>query len=446
MMERLEQDNPSATSAPSASLWEKLGEKVEEAPGDPALNLWAILGAKVDFAKYKPKRISNYELTEGKTAQGQVYYMLKNPAASTYLQLGAHELFLWNMMDGEHSVKDMSIAFLLKYGALPIDLIINMLAALQNKAFLERRPVNLYQKTAQTLARRALQSKGVLYLTVLKAIGLVLKAFFWLLGGNIVTLRKIDKFVDALYRRGGKLLFHPVAQVAYILLIILGFATFFVPAGSKSGVTVGFSTIAFIYLGLIGIILVHEGVHALTCKHYGREVKEAGLSFYLGTLAAFVNTTDMWMEPDRQHRMAVSWVGPYSNLILGAACSLGIFLSPWPEVDVVLTSLATVNFLLVFTNLNPLLEWDGYYMLMDYLEIPCLRRRSLNFVRKQLWGKLKARASFNREEKIFTVFGLLAGLWTAVVLVMLAIFLPQRIMGLINALFGLLSKILSYFW
>jgi hypothetical protein len=40
----------------------------------------------------------------------------------------------------------------------------------------------------------------------------------------------------------------------------------------------------------------------------------------------------------------------------------------------------------------------------------------------------------------------LAGLWTAVVLVMLAIFLPQRIMGLINALFGLLSKILSYFW
>ncbi|MBM3134234.1 MAG: hypothetical protein FJZ89_02895 [Chloroflexi bacterium] len=445
MMERLEQDNHYAASAPAASLWEKLGEKIEEAPGEPALNLWAILGAKVDFAKYKPKRISNYELTEGKTAQGQVYYMLKNPAAGTYLQLGAQELFLWNMMDGEHSVKDMSIAFLLKYGALPIDLIINMLAALQNKAFLERRPVNLYQKTAQTLARRALQSKGKLYLTALKVMAVILKAFFWMLGGNIVTLRKIDKFVGALYRRGGKLLFHPVAQVAYILLIVLGLATLFMPAGAQGGVTVGFSTIAFIYLGLLAIILVHEGVHALTCKHYRREVKEAGLSFYLGTLVAFVDTTDMWMEPDRRHRMAVSWAGPYSNLILGAACSLGIFLSPWPQVDVVLTSLATVNFLLVFTNLNPLLEWDGYYMLMDYLEIPCLRRRSLNFVRKQLWGKLKARASFNREEKIFTVFGLLAGLWTVIVLVMFALFLPQRIMGWSNALFGLLDKIFSYF-
>nr|MBC8254407.1 hypothetical protein [Ardenticatenia bacterium] len=68
----------------SACLWEKLGERVEEAPGEAALDLWEILGAKVDFAKYKPQRISDYELTEGQTAQGQVYYMLKNPAAGTY--------------------------------------------------------------------------------------------------------------------------------------------------------------------------------------------------------------------------------------------------------------------------------------------------------------------------------------------------------------------------
>ena len=433
----------SAENVEAASLWDKLGEKVEEAPGEAALDLWEILGAKVDFAKYKPQRVSNYELTEGQTAKGQVYYMLKNPAAGTYLQLGEQELFLWNMMDGEHSVRDMSIAFLLKYGALPIELIINMLATLQAKSFLERKPVNLYQKTAQTLAKRAMQSKSALYLTALKIIGFLLKAFFWMLGGNIVTLRNIDRPVSVLYRRGAKLLFHRVAKYVYVLLIILGIAALFArPSGSQGGAAIGTSAIIFIYLGLIVTILVHEGAHALTCKHYEREVKEGGLLFYLGTLAAFVDTTDMWMEPDRQHRMAVSWAGPYSNLILGAVCSIGILISPWPEVDIILTSLLTVNFILVFTNLNPLLEWDGYYMLMDYLEIPCLRKRSLDFVRNHLWGKLKAKASFNREEKIFAVFGLLAGLWTAVVIVAFVIFLPQRIIGWANSIAGWVSKLL----
>jgi putative peptide zinc metalloprotease protein len=443
-MERLEESRGSTESVQPASLWKKLEERVEEAPGEAALNLWEVLGAKVDFAKYKPRRISNYELTEGKTAQGQVYYVLKNPAAETYLQFGEQELFLWNMMDGEHSVRDMSIAFLLKYGALPIELIINMLATLQNKSFLEKKPVNLYQKTVQTLSRRALQSKGAAYLTILKVVGVVLKAFFWMLGGNIVTLRNIDRPVSVLYRWGGRLLFSRLARYAYVLLVILGIAALFVrSSGSQGGAAIGTSTIAFIYLGLIVTILIHEGAHALTCKHYGREVKEGGLSFYLGTLAAFVDTTDMWMEPDRKHRMAVSWAGPYSNLILGALCSLGILIAPWPQVDIILTSLATVNFILVFTNLNPLLEWDGYYMLMDYLEIPCLRKRSLGFVRKELWGKLKARASFNREEKVFAVFGILAGLWTVVVVVAFIIFLPQRIIGWVDSISGWVSNLLS---
>ena len=430
-------------SVESASLWEKLGERVAEAPGEAELDLWEILGAKVDFAKYKPKRIRNLELTEGQRAQGQVYYPLKNPDAGTYLQLGEQELFLWNMMDGEHSVRDMSIAFLLKYGALPIEMIINMLATLQSKSFLEKKPVNLYQKTAQALAKRAMQSKGVLYLTALKIVGFALKAFFWLLGGNIVTLRNIDRAVGVFYRQGGRLLFSRLAQYAYVPLVVVGTAALFVtPSGSQGSTAIGTSTIVFTYLGLIGIVLVHEGAHALTCKHYGREVKEGGLSFYVGTLVAFVDTTDVWMEPDRKHRMAVSWAGPYSNLILGALCSLGILIAPWPEVDVVLTSLATVNFILFFTNLNPLLKWDGYYMLMDYLEIPCLRKRSLDFVRNHLWDKLKASASFNREEKTFAVFGLLAGLWTAIVVVGFVIFLPQRIIGWVNSIAEWVSKFL----
>jgi hypothetical protein len=56
---------------------------------------------------------------------------------------------------------------------------------------------------------------------------------------------------------------------------------------------------------------------------------------------------------------------------------------------------------------------------------------------------LKARASFNREEKVFAVFGILAGLWTVVVVVAFIIFLPQRIIGWVDSISGWVSNLLS---
>ena len=45
--------------------------------------------------------------------------------------------------------------------------------------------------------------------------------------------------------------------------------------------------------------------------------------------------------------------------------------------------------------------------------------------------------------KIFTVFGLLAALWTAVIVAALAIFLPLRITGWVNSITGWVSRLLS---
>src|SRR5690606_1687621 len=55
---------------------------------------------------------------------------------------------------------------------------------------------------------------------------------------------------------------------------------------------------------------------------------------------------------------------------------------------------------------------DGYYMLMDYLEVPNLRRRSFQFVTKKLWSKVKTWTRLTKEEWGFTFFGVLAGLYT----------------------------------
>src|SRR5581483_12485131 len=59
-------------------------------------------------------------------------------------------------------------------------------------------------------------------------------------------------------------------------------------------------------------------------------------------------------------------------------------------------------------QLMPLLELDGYYMLVDGLEIPLLRARAFAFLKRDLWRKLRSREPFDREERIFAIYGSLA--------------------------------------
>jgi len=78
--------------------------------------------------------------------------------------------------------------------------------------------------------------------------------------------------------------------------------------------------------------------------------------------------------------------------------------------------------LTVFINLNPLLELDGYYLLMDWLEIPMLRRKSLAFLRS-------GPRNLSRDEAIYSVFGLLSALWTVYAVLFGIKFWQERLAG-----------------
>ena len=69
-----------------------------------------------------------------------------------------------------------------------------------------------------------------------------------------------------------------------------------------------------IEVGVVGCkvgqaIAVHEGAHALTCRHHGARVNGAGFLFYMGMPAFFADTTDIWTKPLRA-RLSTSWAGP----------------------------------------------------------------------------------------------------------------------------------------
>ncbi|MBN2304922.1 MAG: cyclic nucleotide-binding protein, partial [Anaerolineae bacterium] len=224
---------------------------------------------------------------------------------------------------------------------------------------------------------------------------------------------------------GGKLVFHPVVQWIMLIVIAAGGAAFLGLALGLVNRDVGLIGGAGALVGVVTLyvlqfitLMIHEWAHAIATKHYRREVRRGGFLIYMGMPAAFVDTTDIWMSP-RRPRIVVSWAGPHSGFFLGGLASLLVVAGPGGFLGGVLYQFAFLTYLTSFMNLNPLLKLDGYYILMDWLEIPRLREKSLAFIAKPLREKLRKREPFTRDEKIFAVFGALSGLWTLIAIVAL---------------------------
>ncbi len=158
-------------------------------------------------------------------------------------------------------------------------------------------------------------------------------------------------------------------------------------------------------------VLAHEIGHAVTCKHFGAEVHRAGLGWYLAFPVAFVDTSDIWLA-GRWRRVAVSFAGPYANFALSGLATLAVPFVGDPA-RLLLLQFALAGYLLGLTNLNPLVEFDGYYVLMDWLEITNLRRKALAFVGALVRGSRRRSAEL-RERVIFVAYGALVVLYAVV--------------------------------
>ena len=147
--------------------------------------------------------------------------------------------------------------------------------------------------------------------------------------------------------------------------------------------------LAALWCALLVSFFLHESAHALTVKHYRRSLRAGGLMLYFGMPAFFVDTSDIWRSP-RRARMLVSAAGPMSDLFVGGLAALLVLLRPGDTLlNSIAYKLAFTCYIATLFNANPLLELDGYYILVDWLRLPDLRRRALEFVRGPLWRKVK---------------------------------------------------------
>jgi putative peptide zinc metalloprotease protein len=358
--------------------------------------LWDALREHLNPALYRPVRAEGITAVRLTNRQAQAYYILANRRNSRYLKLSVEDHHLWELMDGTRTVKDLIFEYFTAFGALAFDRVAQLVLHLKLYRMLADPDPNVF-----TLIRQALQRiRGRSFLP---------KVWQVIVGQRNLQIRRIDELIGGLHRYGGWVLYTTPMQVVYAGVSIVG-GWFFVQhllSGRydlfQSG---GSYTNGLLLLAVLNYlsITVHEGSHALTCKHYGAHVNGAGIMLYYGLPAYFIDTTDIWTK-SRGGRLATTWAGPYSGVILAGLGAIAVQLAPASAVAPILHRLSFLWMLTLLFNLIPFLELDGYFMLIDWLEFPMLRARALAFFRKDLWGKLNRRERLTGEERFLGWFG-----------------------------------------
>ncbi len=123
--------------------------------------------------------------------------------------------------------------------------------------------------------------------------------------------------------------------------------------------------------------ILHELGHAVACEHFGAKTKELGVLLMLLMPCLYCDVSDAWRLPRRRDRLVISAAGIWVEVGLAALASmLWWFTQPGLLNSICFTVMVmgSVNTLLI--NGNPLLRYDGYYLLLDAVGIVNLWQRS----------------------------------------------------------------------
>ncbi len=196
------------------------------------------------------------------------------------------------------------------------------------------------------------------------------------------------------------------------------------------------------------IKILHELGHAFSAKLEGGEVHEMGINFLLFMPIPYVNVSTATHFRSKYKRMLVSAAGILVESVI-AALGLLLFLGTEPGLvqDIGFNMFLIGGISSLFFNGNPLLKYDGYYILADAVSIPNLYQRSGQywqyFFQRYLFGlkQVSSPASADGEVAWFIGYSIasliyrLAVLWFIFILVsehffLLGVLLVSWLLGL----------------
>jgi len=312
----------------------------------------------------KLKLRSDLEFIPRLTSQGQIW-IVKDPIGFTHFLFSKPEFQLAKFFDGRNSEEEILLLWRRQFKSESLTL-----EQVKQFAFrLIRDNLVTGDRMGFGLLHGELASKP--------------KAARWinlLSAPLVIRLRGSNPYFFLRHTSGlGRVLFHPVV---IILNLLVALSLIFYLLGHFEEVNQRLPTISQLLSkqSIISLIItmaiikvIHEIGHALACQRYGGECFEIGLIFLAMVPTLYCNVSDAWTFPERWKRIMVSAAGIYFEIILATLAAVAWFCTPPGLLNAMFFNvvlLCSVNTILI--NGNPLLRYDGYYILSDWFDRPNL--------------------------------------------------------------------------
>ncbi|MEO0328864.1 MAG: HlyD family efflux transporter periplasmic adaptor subunit [Pseudomonadota bacterium] len=199
-----------------------------------------------------------------------------------------------------------------------------------------------------------------------------------------VPLFHPDKFLRATF---------PVVQSLYskaflgVLALLLVIGAYFVSRQWDEFISMlqtYFTFQGFLLFGLTLIFVksVHELAHGYMAVRYGVRVPVMGVAFLLFMPILYTDVSDAWRLKSKRQKVMIDAAGILAELAMAViATFLWVFLPEGAAKSVAFFIATTSWALSLLINLNPLMRFDGYFILADLLGISNLQTKAFNLGR-----------------------------------------------------------------
>ncbi len=353
---------------------------------------------------------------------GKTYWIVKDPVALNYFRFEEEEFAILQMLDGNTSLAEIQRRFEATFPPqkITLDELQQFLGQLHRSGLVvSDAPGQAYQ--LQKRRRERLRRQLIASL------------------GNVLAIRfkgvDPERFLNWLYPKV-RWLFSPwflgacvALWIAALTLVLVEFDVF---TARLPGFYQFFGPGNWLWLAvtLAFMKILHEIGHGLTAKHFGGECHDIGVMLLVLTPCLYCNVSDSWMLPHKYHRAAIGAAGIFVEVTLAA---LATFIWWYTEPGLLHYLALNVMFIgsvsTILFNGNPLLRYDGYYVLADLVEIPNLRQKAGQYLNRVLahWllGIEPQEDPFmpKRRQVFFVVYAVLAVVYRWVILFSILMFL-----------------------
>ncbi len=339
---------------------------------------------------------------------GEVSYVVKDPVAQKYFRFGELEVSVFKHLDGLRSYDEIAV-----------------LVAKDTGTPMRGEHVAGFVETIKSLnfIQRSASEKSLMMLEHLRE-ERQQKVKIGAEGRDLFYQRFPLWDPDQLYNRLMKRIWFLWSRQFVVLCLVLFSLAAVIIISNLDEVGIGLAqlrsfeslnqTLTFIGVLLV-VIVFHENGHGLTCKRYGGEVHEVGFMLMYFMPAFYANVSDAWTFTSKAAKLWVTFAGAFVELVISSiACFIWYFSAPgYLTHDLAFTVMLVSGLSSIMINMNPLIKLDGYFALVDYLEVAGLSDDSARYVsmlvRKHIFRMQVSIPDYKpRLKRILLIYGVLA--------------------------------------